>query len=77
MPQHTHAVTAAPTAELADAAGARWGTTSRDHYAPASQVVMATDLVANVGGSQPHENMPPYLALNYVIALQGIFPSRD
>ena len=29
------------------------------------------------GGNQPHNNMPPYLVLNYVIALQGIFPSRD
>lgn len=31
----------------------------------------------SVGGSQPHENMPPYSVLNYVIALQGIFPSRN
>lgn len=30
-----------------------------------------------VGGSQPHNNMPPYLVLNYCIALQGIFPSRN
>ncbi|GAA4323356.1 phage tail protein [Flaviaesturariibacter amylovorans] len=29
------------------------------------------------GGSQPHDNMQPYLALNYIIALQGIYPSRD
>ena len=29
------------------------------------------------GGSQPHENRQPYLVLNFVIALQGIFPSRD
>jgi microcystin-dependent protein len=29
------------------------------------------------GGSQPHENMSPYLALNFVIALQGIFPSQN
>ena len=29
------------------------------------------------GGGQPHDNMPPYLAVNYIIALQGIFPSRD
>lgn len=30
-----------------------------------------------VGGSQSHQNMMPYLVLNYVIALQGIFPSRN
>lgn len=33
--------------------------------------------VSNVGGSQPHENMSPFLVLNYVIALQGIFPSQN
>ena len=31
----------------------------------------------NVGGSQPHNNMMPYLVLNYCIALQGIFPSQN
>jgi microcystin-dependent protein len=29
-----------------------------------------------VGGSQPHENMQPYLALNFIISLFGIFPSQ-
>ena len=33
--------------------------------------------VSNVGGSQPHNNMMPYLTLNFIIALQGIFPSRN
>jgi len=33
--------------------------------------------VLNVGGSQPHNNMMPYLVLNFIIALQGIFPSRN
>ena len=33
--------------------------------------------VANVGGSQPHENMQPYLVLSFCIALQGIFPSQN
>lgn len=32
---------------------------------------------SNVGGSQPHSNMQPYLCLNFVIALQGVFPSRS
>jgi microcystin-dependent protein len=34
-------------------------------------------MVTNTGGSQPHNNMMPYLALNFCIALQGIFPSRN
>jgi microcystin-dependent protein len=33
--------------------------------------------VSNVGGSQPHNNMMPYLTLNFIIALQGIFPSQN
>lgn len=33
--------------------------------------------ISNTGGSQPHNNMMPYLTLNYVIALQGIFPSQN
>ena len=33
--------------------------------------------IAQRGGGQPHDNMAPYLALNYVIAMQGIFPSRN
>jgi microcystin-dependent protein len=33
--------------------------------------------VSSVGGSQPHENRQPYLVLNFIIALQGIFPSRN
>ncbi|MCU1356488.1 MAG: Tail Collar domain protein [Acidimicrobiales bacterium] len=30
-----------------------------------------------VGGSQPHPNLPPYLVVNFIIALEGIFPSRN
>ena len=33
--------------------------------------------VSNTGGGQAHENMQPYLVLNFIIALQGIFPSRN
>lgn len=33
--------------------------------------------VTNTGGSQPHENRQPYLAINIIIALQGIFPSQN
>lgn len=39
--------------------------------------IVAPNAVGNTGGSQPHPNMQPYLALNYIIALQGIFPSRN
>jgi microcystin-dependent protein len=47
-------------------------------YAPlGNQVAMNPGVLASVGGSQPHENMQPYLALTFCIALVGIFPSRN
>ena len=36
-----------------------------------------TVTIGNTGGSQAHTNMQPYLAVNYIIALQGVFPSRS
>jgi microcystin-dependent protein len=35
------------------------------------------DATSNSGGGQAHENMPPYLTLNFIIALTGLFPSRS
>jgi microcystin-dependent protein len=47
-------------------------------YGPATNLVaMNPASVGNVGGSQPHQNTQPYLTLNFIIALQGIFPSRN
>jgi microcystin-dependent protein len=43
----------------------------------ANLAAMAPDSVANAGGSQAHLNMQPFLALNFCIALQGIFPSPN
>jgi microcystin-dependent protein len=38
---------------------------------------MRNGSIASTGGGQSHENMQPWLALNYCIALQGVFPSRN
>ena len=40
-------------------------------------VTMNAGSITSTGGSQPHENKQPYLVLNFIIALQGIFPTRD
>jgi microcystin-dependent protein len=42
-----------------------------------SDVTMAPTALGATGGNQPHPNQQPYLALNFMIALQGIFPSRN
>jgi microcystin-dependent protein len=47
------------------------------YKAGASNTSMASQTIGNTGANQPHENRQPFLALNYIIALQGIFPSRN
>ncbi len=46
-------------------------------YVPSNPNVTVPGCISSVGGSQPHNNMMPYLVLNFIIALQGIFPSRN
>jgi microcystin-dependent protein len=78
MPAHNHFVSATSSdantpvpnnALLAGANNQYWDAVSLTTLDPGS--------VTNVGGSQAHENRQPYLVLNWVIALQGIFPSRN
>lgn len=44
---------------------------------PTGNIKALVNVPANTGGGQSHENMQPYLAINYCIALEGIFPSRN
>jgi len=46
-------------------------------YSAASNATMAPNAVAAAGGSQPHNNMQPFLCVNFIICLYGIFPSRN
>ena len=48
---------------------------SRGSYAASATTTTHPATITSVGGSQAHLNMPPFLTLNFVIALQGIFPS--
>jgi microcystin-dependent protein len=77
LPTHTHVVNATtatgntplPTGNLlADSP-------SQLYAAPTNLVPLSPSTVANVGGSQAHLNMQPFLTLSFCIALQGIFPS--
>jgi microcystin-dependent protein len=52
-------------------------TSSQLYTAAAGLVAMASNALANVGGSQAHQNMQPFLVLSFCIALQGIFPSQN
>ncbi len=80
IPTHTHTVAAASgTGAVASPAGAYWAGI-RNANAFSNTAAPSTPLDATVigpyGGGQPHQNMPPYLVLNFVIALVGIFPTR-
>lgn len=80
IPLHTHAARAVsqPGAPpLASAANAAWAASAARPYAASGvNVAMHPQALAVAGGGQPHNNMPPYLALTFIIALQGIFPPR-
>ena len=53
------------------------GTPALIYAPPAALTTLHPISVTSVGGSQAHNNMMPYLVLNFIIALQGIFPSRN
>jgi microcystin-dependent protein len=47
-------------------------------YGPAQNLVaLNSQAVSSVGNTQPHENSQPYLVINWIISLSGIFPSRN
>jgi microcystin-dependent protein len=79
MPAHSHALRASTVAATGSTpAGALLGATSVNSYDnSAAGVPMAAGAIGSTGGSQPHDNMAPTLALNYIISLFGIFPSRS
>jgi microcystin-dependent protein len=79
MPQHLHQLQAAGAPGTVITTGGNvLGNAGSQVYTGAQQLVPMNPLcVTNVGGSQPHPNMQPYLVLNFCIALQGIFPSRN
>jgi microcystin-dependent protein len=79
MPQHSHSVSAssapATSGRPANAVPAR---SPDDIYGASSDgTTMSSTMIGTAGGSQPHTNIQPYLTLNFCIALNGIFPSRN
>lgn len=85
MPVHSHAANAknannalpSPVANMWGTSGG--GKVAANFYAAASNPLVPMNPLATsiTGGSQPHNNMMPYLTLNFCIALQGVYPSRN
>jgi len=86
VPAHTHSLTGVAvrvnggTANVTSPAGTLLAATEELHYSGSASVQMAPDIINGtaqvVGNNAGHSNLMPYLALSYVIALEGIFPIR-
>lgn len=88
MPAHSHTVAARVRAESRAANNAApagnmvaTGATIYRANSPAADVNMSSAMIGvtenNVGSNQPYDIMPPYQAVYYIIALEGVFPSRN
>lgn len=84
MPQHTHTLNATTAAAASpQAAGHLFAQTGADKcYGPPPGTdpqpqTLAANAVSAAGGSQPHNNIMPTMAVNYIIAVEGVFPSRN
>ena len=80
IPPHTHTINALPVegtvSSPANALLAKSSADVRRYAAAASLVTMSPAALGPGGSSQPHSNMQPFLVINYIIALQGVFPPR-
>jgi microcystin-dependent protein len=75
LAQHTHTATGSSgAADQGTPVGNFWAKPASNAYSTTPNNTMATQAVLPVGGNQAHDNMSPYLVLNFVIALIGQFP---
>lgn len=79
LPSHTHPVQgSADSATVPNPNQAVWAAEPSNPFSSrAPNTPLNASAIGAAGGNQPHENMSPYLTINYCIALVGIFPSRN
>ena len=81
LPQHIHfaqSTTNAADNNVPDNTVLLADTAPNDLYTGAAGLTpLIASTISSVGGSQPHENRQPFLTLNIIIALQGVFPSQS
>jgi microcystin-dependent protein len=78
IPAHSHAARANTVGQSDSPAGNFWAASSGSFAYKAGSsgtVTMNPTQITSVGGSQPHTNFQPYLCVNFIISLFGIFPS--
>jgi microcystin-dependent protein len=82
IPSHTHALNTTPVASLVAvpgptvALGRSRGLNAYQSNTTANLAALSPNAIAPTGGDQPHNNLQPYLVLNFCIALQGVYPPR-
>jgi microcystin-dependent protein len=77
MPAHIHSQQGTTTAANTNKPGTNLLAQGSDTYGPANNLQpMASDVIGFTGGGAQHENRAPYLVLNFMICLYGIYPSR-
>ena len=79
LPSHTHAwkvTDGVPQSDVPTNAGLAKPTANLFQTIEANMVNMAPAMIQNTGGSQQHNNVMPFLCINFIIALFGVFPSR-
>jgi len=78
MPAHTHQpVASSNPADQGSPPGNFWASPGSNVFSTVADATMTPQAISTAGGSQAHDNMSPYLVLNFCIALQGIFPSQN
>jgi microcystin-dependent protein len=78
MPTHVHVANATSANATLDAPDGNVLASGANQYAvPPPNTTLTPQTLGNVGGSQAHLNMQPFLTLSFCIALQGIFPSPN
>ncbi|MCR9065533.1 MAG: tail fiber protein [Cytophagales bacterium] len=81
MPNHSHSLrtssVVANTSDPTQGVPALSDGTSSNFNNAGSSVKLASETVSSVGGSQAHNNIQPFLTLNFIIALVGLYPSRS
>lgn len=79
LPQHTHTANAdSGSGGVSSPAGAYWASSpNTKQYSPSTNATMAPTATSLTGGSQAHANIMPYLTISFIIATQGIYPSRN
>lgn len=79
LPPHSHPVMASPNSgDLGSPQDATWATKNQQYSADVNPSnTLHPQIIGSAGGGQPHDNMMPSLAVNYIICLSGLYPPQN